>query len=345
MAIVSPQGRHKGMNLAPIAKLIRSYDAAEWEVFIAEWQKGLNGYAAVKRLGGSGDHGRDVIGLCSGEGCQGVWDNFQCKHYEVPLSASKACEDAGKIIFHAFRNVFTAPRRCTFVAPRGPATALRDMLLNPDKFKHEVLSTWNIRVAGNLVAGEKHLLDGELSNYVDRYNFTSFTYATLDEILDGHRHTAYWSSRFGGTLPPPPKGNVPGMIEPSESAYVAKLLDVYAEVTNSTITCPSELVAHGEWVEDLQKQRVRFYDAEAFIAHYRDQTEPGTVEDFAEQIFDSIEPTLSAKAPAHERLTSALSTAGQVVPASVLSPQAKVRVKQGVCHQLANKGDRVKWKT
>src|SRR5271157_6397240 len=51
-------------------------------MFTREWQKGLDGYHSVKRLGGPGDHGRDVIGLCSPLGCEGVWDNYQCKNYE-----------------------------------------------------------------------------------------------------------------------------------------------------------------------------------------------------------------------------------------------------------------------
>lgn len=44
-------------NLVPIFKLVRAYDAVGWEIFISEWQKGLQGYASVKRLGGAGDHG------------------------------------------------------------------------------------------------------------------------------------------------------------------------------------------------------------------------------------------------------------------------------------------------
>lgn len=331
------------MNLAPIVKLVRAYDSSEWEVFISEWQKGLQDYASVKRLGGAGDHGRDVIGLCSADGCQGVWDNFQCKHYETLLSTPKACEDAGKIIFHAFRKQFAPPRRCTFVAPRGPTTELRDMLLNPDKFRAEMLSTWDVRVAGRVIAGETHKLVGDLANYVLSYDFTSFTYATLDEILDDHRRTAYWASRFGGQLPPPPRGKAPQAIAQSESVYVAKLLDVYTETIGMPIACVDELSSHSQWKQDLQQQRVRFYDAEAFMAHYRDQTEPGTIEDFAEQIFDAIEPSLGAGKSAHGRLTTALSTAAQTAPASVLAPQARVRVKQGVCHQLAN-SDRVTWK-
>jgi hypothetical protein len=38
------------MNLVPIVKAVRAYDSAEWEVFIAEWQKGLNQYTEVKRI-------------------------------------------------------------------------------------------------------------------------------------------------------------------------------------------------------------------------------------------------------------------------------------------------------
>ena len=335
--------RFEIVNLAPIVKLVRAFDATEWEIFISEWQKGLSGYHSVKRLGGSGDLGRDVVGLCSAEACQGVWDNFQCKHLEALLAVPKACEDAGKIIFHAFRREFAPPRRYTFVAPRGPTTELRDMLLNPDKFRDEVIGTWNMRVSKRVVDGENHVLDGKLGDYVRAYDFTSFTYATLDEILDAHRQTAYWAARFGGHLPPPPSGNAPTEIAPSETVYVGKLLEVYSEQAGVAIHRVGDLASYDGWQDDLQKQRVRFYDAEAFIAHYRDQTVPGTIEDFAEQIYDAIEPPMAVAASAHGRLTAALTVAAQTSPASVLSPQAKVRVKQGVCHQLANDG-RVTWK-
>jgi len=56
----------------------------------------------VKRIGGPGDLGTGCDRLCSTHGCQGEWDNYQCKHYEKPLGASRACEDAGKIIFMRF---------------------------------------------------------------------------------------------------------------------------------------------------------------------------------------------------------------------------------------------------
>ena len=89
--------------------------------------------------------------------------------------------DAGKIIFHAFRGEFMPPRACSFIAPRGPSTELRDLLLNPSKFKAEVMATWDVRVARRVVADEKHLLTGTLKAYVEAYDFSSFRYATLDE--------------------------------------------------------------------------------------------------------------------------------------------------------------------
>jgi len=254
-----------------------------------------------------------------------------------------ACEDAGKIIFHAFRGEFAPPRQCSFVAPRGPSTALRKLLLNPDKFRDEVIATWDVRVAPNVVEGEKHILAGDLDAYVRNYDFTSFTFATLEEVLDDHRKTAYWSSRFGGELPFPNLGVTPDVIAPEETVYVSKLLEVYAEEIGTPIECADDLSAHIEWRNDLQKQRVRFYDAEAFMATYRDQTEPGTIESFADEIMDTIDPVLGTTSSAHDRLSTALSAAGQAAPASVLTPRAKIRVKQGVCHQLAN-ADRITWK-
>lgn len=331
------------MLLAHIVKQVRGYDATEWEIFTREWQRGLGGYHEVKRLGGPGDHGRDVIGLCSPRGCEGTWDNYQCKNYEGMLQTPQACRDAGKIIFHAFRGVFTPPRRCVFVAPKGPSTNLRDMLLNPSKFRDEVISTWDTRVAAHVVEGESYPLTGTLESFVHQYDFTTFGYATIDEILDAHRRTAFWAQRFGGLLPPPNPGITPDRVMPHETVYVGKLMDVYAEAADAKIACVGDLETHGEWKADLQKQRVRFYDAEAFMATYRDQTEPGTTESFADQIFDAIEPSLALSANGLTRLTTALTVSAHTRPASVLEPQAKVGVKQGVCHQLAN-DDRVTWK-
>jgi hypothetical protein len=217
------------------------------------------------------------------------------------------------------------------------------MLLNPSRFRDEVIDNWDVRVAGHLVEKQNHTLTGDLAADAEQYDFSSFGYFTIEEMLEAHRGTAFWAERFGGMLPKPNPGIAPDDMMPHETVYVGKLLEVYAETAGAAITDVSDLDGHSEWKDDLQKQRVRFFDAEAFIATYRDQTEPGTTEDFADQIANAIEPSLVSKGTGLDRLTKALTTAAITTPASVLSPQAKPRVKQGVCHQLAN-DDRVTWK-
>ena len=155
-------------------KEIRGYDATEWEIFTWESAKGMPGYAEVKRLGGAGDHGRDVVGLCSAAACEGVWDNIQCKDYEGLLERPSPAGMLERSSSMLSRETSFPPRRCLFAAPKGPTTELRDMLLNPSQFRDEVISTWNTRVAKKVVDNQTHLLEGGLADFVAQYDFSSF---------------------------------------------------------------------------------------------------------------------------------------------------------------------------
>ena len=68
---------------------------------------------------------------------------------------------------------------------------------------------------------------------------------------------------------------MPDTIALSETVYVGKLLEVYSEEAGTELKTAKVSDDHAQWKSDLQKQRIRFYDAEAFMDHYRDQTEPG----------------------------------------------------------------------
>ena len=156
-------------------------------------------------------------------------------------------------------------------------------------------------------------------------------------MLEDHKTTAYWAERFGGLLPPAKKGSVPTDITPAESVYIRELLNAYEEKLGKVLKDRGCLDVDEELKKDLQRQRERFFDAEAFAHTYRDQTAPGTVEDFVEQLHYAVEPVVNA---AHEngfeRLCQTLRHATSVSVASILSAQAKPQVKQGVCHQLVN---------
>jgi hypothetical protein len=328
--------------IAPLVKALRTYDADEWEIFVAEWQKGLQGYVEVKRLGGGSDLGRDVIGLTSASACEGVWDNYQCKHYDKPLTLPQASIEIGKIIFYSFEKKYSAPRKSFFVAPRGPDTELRDKLLNPSQLRENILENWDKRISKKINSGKVYNLIGELEKYVRAFDFSVFGYKTPEEILDDHRKTAFWTERFFGMLPPPGPVHVPLEIAAIEEVYVRCLLDVFGEDNGCSFAAADDL-STPELSTELRDHRERFYLADSFAHHYRDQTAPGTVEDFAEEIFDAVEPALVLiTTPSRARLSKAMEVAAQTAPASILAPRARVRVKQGVCHQLAN-NSRLKW--
>jgi C-terminal domain 6 of the ABC-three component (ABC-3C) systems len=187
-------------------------------------------------------------------------------------------------------------------------------------------------------------LEGDLKTYVEKFDFSRFGWKSMDEILDDHRQTTFWAQRFGGLLPPPPQGVVPTGIGQNESRYVRHILDAYEEHNSQKYPDPASLNSP-ELDSDLHLHRERFFDAEAFAHAYRDQTEPGTVESFQTEIHDSVQPLMtSAHQDGVERLSDVMQQAAATQPASILATQAKVRVKQGVCHQLANV-DRLRWKT
>lgn len=330
--------------LAPFIKTIISYDAIEWEIFIREWAVSLKDkYVECKRLGGKDDMGRDVVGFITPAKFDGPWDNYQCKHYTELLKPSVAVVDIAKIIYYSYCGKFTPPRKSWFVAPRGPSTALRDLLGSPAKLREYVQAHWDALCSRSITTKEVIGLDGPLRGYVQDFDFSIFGWYSPDELLDNYRTTAFWAERFGGMLPPPQKGVVPKEIASNESVYVRALLDAYEEQLGRLLKGSDCLAAEDTLLRDLDRQRERFFDAEAFALSYRDQTAPGTIEDFVSQVHFGVEPVVNANhANGYERLCQTLVQATNLTPASILSQQAKPQIKQGVCHQLAN-NSLIKW--
>lgn len=333
------------LRFAPIIKTIRSYDDKEWEIFVTEWVQSLKTrFVEAKRYARPGDKGRDVVGFEDSSRFAGRWYNCQCKHYESTIPVTPAIVDIAKIIYHSHQGDYAPPVRSDFAAPKGPSTSLQDLLDNPGKLREYVLEKWNDVCAKQLVAGSKVLLEGDLRTFAESFPFQIFGWKSLEEIIADHMSTAHWAQRFGGALPPPPDGVVPASIAPNEITYIRHLLDAYGERLKKALIDHSDLAEHDEWATDLQHQRVRFFDAEAFSHEYRDQTASGTVEDFQQQILDAVSPLLKkGHADGVERLADVLITAGVAEPANLLSRQAKIRMKQGVCHQWAN-ADRLRWR-
>ena len=116
---------------------------------------------------------------------------------------------------------------------------------------------------------------------------------------------------------------------PHETVYVGKLLDVYSEppVPTSRASVIWRHMQAGRLI--YRNSAFASFRRKVFLPPIR-TTEPGTMESFAEQIFDAIDPHLaSSQGPGLARLSTALTIAGQTIPASVLSAQAEGRSETG----------------
>lgn len=324
--------------------LVMGYDSNEWERFVGEWMRSQKDkYLEIKRVGGANDHGLDVIGYTDGLKLEGIWDNNQCKHYRTSIPMAKGLADVGKVIYWAHQGKFKPPRRSRFVAPKGPSGPLRTLLDNPSQLKQAILDGWDTYCAREITASGAPLTP-ELQSYVEGFDFTIFGWAHIDEVLEDLRPTAFYTARFGGALSPPPRGIIPTEPQKRESKYIGQLLDVYSEYLGKKIANHSELPEGDETSVDFKRQRERFFEMEFFAHHYRDQTPPNTIEDFVEEVYDAVQPVCARGYPkSFERLNETMARAAMVETKSILESQAKGRVKQGACHNLANE-DRLKWK-
>ena len=338
----------------PLVRIIEIFSPDDWEAFTEEWlthHKTTGAYVTIRRYSGPGDLGLDVVAFTTPAGFADPWDSFQCKHYDHALSPEDVCTEVGKIIYHSFNRtppfnqVCSVPRNHTFVSPKGVGITVGRWLKDPKRFKAEILKRWDSQCIAKLGVGISASLQGNLSTYVDNFDFSIFKDKTGAELIEEHSKTVFHASRFGGGLPP--RGNVPGPpTEPDvhESLYLRKLLDVYAEQIKEPVSKIDELNEHPELVKHYDRQRILFYSAEALRNFARDRTPAGTFESFQEDIFNGVIDICEATYPSGmHRLRSAITTAATVdVSGNALVGVTRVADKQGACHQLAN-DDQLTW--
>jgi hypothetical protein len=136
----------------------------------------------------------------------------------------------------------------------------------------------------------------------------------------------------------------PENIDGSEARYVEQLADVYEERWPGIDR--AGIAADERSRTNFQRQRIRFFEAEALRAYARDSVPPGTFEEFQDAIYSGV---VDAADQDHgsgwTRMNSVLSLAGQLnLQAYALVAVAEQDDLKGVCHQLANE-DRLTWKS
>ena len=334
-----------GPVMPPQQRLI-TYSPDEWEAFVEEWAYYCltKDYQHVQRFSGSGDMGIDVAGFVDAKRLMGVWDNYQCKHYDHAIRPGDIWVEFGKVIWYSYCGEYTVPRRYYFVAPRGAGTSLSRLLANATKLRDELIANWDKHVKNAITATREVTLDAALRAYVDAFDFSIFGAKTALQLVDDHRTTPVHAARFGGGLPArPAAATPPALVAPAESRYVTQLLGAYTEHTGSLVPDPLA-VPSGKLRDHFHRQREAFYQAESLRVFARDSVPTGTFEALQQDIFDGVIDTHDAThADGYEKVCSVTKAAREVqITANALISCTKPKDRDGICHQLVNE-DRLQW--
>lgn len=331
----------------PPQQRILTYSPGEWEGFVEEWAYYClkKNYKHVRRFTGAGDMGIDVAGFLDDQRLKGVWDNYQCKHYDHALTPVDVWAEIGKIIWHSFKGEYTAPRSYYFVAPWGAGTKLSRLLAKSSELRKELIDNWDKHVKTEITSTQEVPLDAALRAYVDKFDFSIFDAKTALQLVDDHRSSPVHSARFGGGLPARSAGSKPpAAVAHGESRYVSQLLGAYGEHTRTPVADPSA-IAPQKLKDHFRRQREAFYEAESLRVFARDTVPPGTFESLQNDIYDGVIDTHDATHTDGYHKVCAVTKAAQDVQitANALITCTKPKDRHGICHQLVN-DERLWWK-
>lgn len=343
--VVYPSAEHISGGV-PIPKPIRvtTFSSEEWESFTEEWASSLkDSYALVRRCGGAGDKGVDVVGFVSNARWNGEWDNYQCKQYKAPLSPSDVWVEIGKTIYYSYKQEYSPPRKYYFVASRGVGTKLGNLLGHPAKLKEDAKANWDQHCRNKITETTSILLEGDLLDWFDAFDFSIFSTKSVVDLINGHAKTPFHSVRFGGGLPPRPTVTPPPeKHDVGESRYIQQLFNAYSDCLGTSVNDVSALSS--SLSSDFLRQRERFYHAESLRNFARDTVPEGTFEKLQDEFFHGvIDICDSAHGDGLARMKATISQAAKIqTESNPLKSAVLVQDKQGICHQLANE-DRLIW--
>jgi hypothetical protein len=333
--------------LIPPQQQLLLYSPDQWEDFVQEWLHYClkKAYKKVQRFSGPGDMGIDVAGFTDAKmRLMGVWDNYQCKHYDQALKPADAWPEIGKIIWYSFMGEYLPPRHYFFVAPKGANTALSKLLSNGTKLREELIANWDKKVKNAITKTQSVLLDTDLLDYVNAFDFSIFDAKTSLQLVDDHRKSPVHAARFGGGLKPRPAAKAPpASLAPNESRYVTHLLGAYAEHTGKPVPDLSALTVP-VLRSHFHRQREAFYQAEALRVFARDSVPEGTFESLQQDIFDGVIDTHDAAYPdGYQKVCAVTKAAREVqITANALITCTQPKDRDGICHQLVNE-ERLRW--
>lgn len=335
-----------GMNI-PAQQQILLYSNKDWELFIHEWAHFClkNKYVQVLRFGGAGDHGIDIAGFETDKKFEGVWDNYQCKHYDHALYPKDAWPEIGKVLWYTFKKQYSVPRKYFFVAPHGVGTTLAGYLTNATQLKQAVIENWDKQIGSKITDKAKITLEDAFFDHVINFDYSIFDTKSGLQVVEDHKGCGYHAVRFGGGLPDRPVSEKPpAQPAPMESRYVSQLFTAYGDHLKMPIHNVQGLKKSPKLEEHFGRQREAFYHAESLRVFARDTVPTGTFESLQEEIYSGvIDVHDDDHVDGYKRVLSVTKAARDLhLTSNALLARSKPIDRDGICHQLANE-DRLQW--
>jgi hypothetical protein len=97
--------------------------------------------------------------------------------------------------------------------------------------KAGLIGNWNASCKNKITDTGAIALEGDLLDYLNKFNFRIFKYKTVIDLVKGHAGTIFHNRRFGPANFPdrPPIETPPAAIQAKESRYVQQLFETYSE--------------------------------------------------------------------------------------------------------------------
>ena len=219
---------------------------------------------------------------------------------------------------------------------------LLDLLTHPTRLKATLVAEWDAVCAGKIVVGKAIALTPEIQAAISGYDFTGVSHLTAPMIVKDPTAKAALVQILKEPPGEAPRGVAPAEPEPAEREYLEQLRGVYSEAAAADFTDLNAVFADEEYGNQLRDQRTRYFEAEAFKRFHRDNTDSRLVSQFQDDVYQGV---VDVHRQVHTRLIDrlgAVMTHASGMEASILGRSARIPVKQGVCHHLANEG-RLRW--
>lgn len=333
-----------GTPIEPIKRL-KTISDVDFEEMINNWAYSYlqETYADVKRLGGAGDLGRDVIAVRRdglGE------DIYQCKHYNHPIQPNEIWVEFGKLVYYTSNNVYPIPVNYYIVASQYIGPSLQKYIDNPKTINQELIKQWDTKCKSGITQKNQIKLDSQLEECIAEFDFSIINAISPVKLLDQYSKTIWFKYTFGGGIPKrPKKEKAPVEISDAEIKmnYVCELLKVYEEKLTTPDMDIRKLQRHRQMYDHFMRQRDDYYSAQSLKRFSRDEFPDEPYEDIKDEVFGSvIDKSLEQYSSSFDRVNQTLREARSVPIVIQEFDRVTPSDKAGICHELVN-DSRLRW--